>query len=336
MKFKGENMLKIIALSQVILIFVLSGCNHEKGLFGSKNTVKAQNTQTQKQTPTPTGAQFVPLVTATKSKVFSIGKLLDSQTLAQSDAPFNLAVKSVEEDIKQWLSRASEVSPIGLKMPAQSDIPPANILSKGEFETTKQFQTRLTNERKRYNVIKKSIKKDYLNQVNLYNIAVTEYNNEIQWEQRKRREQIASIRPQLLRTAVHNVLGTPKIASIQYNADKEIFTAKIIASNSRVAYDVFIPVALSEAKLFKQNANDAKVVITMNIDGGKIRPVSFKINNAQASYDAYLSNNQNISTKQRSAGVDDVDFSDAIIEKPDDIDVESILNNNEKFFQDLL
>ncbi len=329
---KGKDMLKKIL--SISLLFFIAGCQQTSPL-----KISADNTQ--KLDPESVRdaiqrAQQQVIVKRNSDSEFLLGQNQEqyNKTSLYSDAPFNLAVKSVEAYIKDWLLRPTEVEPITLSMPQKPSTPKAKVLTKGEFETTKQFQVRLAEEKAKYRKVLAKIRGDYIAKVAAYNAAIKFYNSEIKWEQKIREERVTSIRVRLLGIAINEVLGEPKLTNLEYNADKEIFNAKVVATNAAVAYDIFIPVAIVDAPGFKENIKQFSVAIKMDIEG-KIKPVTFTIDNGSGvNYIAYLTDSKNadLVTKERSTGVNYLDVNDVIINKADTLKVDSIIDRNEKYF----
>ncbi|WP_201341470.1 hypothetical protein [Abyssogena phaseoliformis symbiont] len=122
------------------------------------------------------------------------------------------------------------MTPIQLRKPSHLAIPSPAIIAKGEFETTKQFRIRLAQRKNIYQEKLNAIKQSYINKVGVYNTAIKSYNNEIYWEQKRRQEQVtSSMRSRLLNTAINEILGTLRLINVKYYADKEVFTARIVA-----------------------------------------------------------------------------------------------------------
>lgn len=326
-------MLKTI-ISTISALFFLVGCQHtnvKTTQSGNQSAAQGINTQAIKgviQQAQKSSAQKNPA----SEFVLNQNRGKYNQTSQYSDAPFNLAVKSVEDYIEAWLLRPTEVTPFTLSMPEKPAIPEASVLTKGEFETTKQFQIRLAEEKLKFNETLQSLRKNYVAKVEAYNSAIQSHNSEIQWEQKIREERVNSIRVRLLGTAINEVLGAPKLANLEYNADKEVFTAKVIAANATVSYDVLIPVAIVDAPDFKKTVEQSSVAIKMDVTG-KIKPVNFKINDSKGVvYTAYLVETKDAITKQRSTGVDDLDLNDVVIDKANTLKVDTIIDRNEKYF----
>lgn len=334
-------MLKI-ATPYILLALLLSSCSHSKL---SPNVVEPSSSASQNQVSNSAPTLFslvdgvsktdpasnetpLPIIALNKKpKIFNVPS-------KQSSAPFNLALKSVESYINHWLRRSSEVPLIGLKPPEITALPEARVFSKNEFETTKQFNTRLAQAKSEYRKILDNIKQEYLDEVSTYNAAIKSYNNEIKWEQKERQEQAKSMRIRLLNTAINEVLGTPKLANLEYNADQEFFNGKVVSENSMISYDILIPVAINDAKAFKENAEKAVVSIKMSLEG-RIKPIDFRIDSAIGSYTASLEAKDGIKAtmfEQRSVGVENIDLSNVVIDKANSLEVDDNISSNKKYF----
>jgi uncharacterized protein YkuJ len=334
------------------LVFLLSSCSVSNLFKSNSSRVSANKNIIVSADETPK-ANAVKSLQASASKPFKVSvnrqrslsfnqtSQVPSQQTAKHlhlSAPFSLALESVETYIKYWLLRPSEVPLVRLNPPQRPALPKVAVLSKGEFENRKQFRTRLAQEKLTYQQTLDGLKQGYIDEVGIYNAAIKTYNSELQWEQKRRREQAKSMRIPLLNTAVNEVLGIPKLVNVLYDADREIFNAKVIAQNSAVSYDVLIPVAAINAQDFKKSSNEAIVAIKMNLKG-QIKPVSFRIDNAQGSYVAYLENdeliNMAIESEQRSSGVEDIDLSGIKINRAKVLKVGDSVNSNEEYFRSI-
>lgn len=342
-------MFRIIFL-YISLVFLVSSCQLQGSLFKNKKPSDNTNTNTLVKSEKHSKKEFADMFNEANSLI-AIGEVEKAENILQKtapyyqpsaallkrlEAPFNMALKSVETYIRNWLLRPSEIAPIQLKKPTRPILPQPEVITKGEFETTKQFNIKLAQKKAEYNNKLYAIKQNYINKIDVYNTAITSYNSEIHWEEKIRQEQILSMRPRLLNIAVNEVLGTPKMINVKYNADKEVFDARVVASSNIIYYDIVIPVVMSEAKDFKKNIGQAEVFIKMNLDG-KIKPVNFKIQNLNKMYAAYLvdKNNVNYLTKQKSAGVASIDLNNIEIDKINTLKVNNIINSNKKFFKKL-
>ncbi|BBB24414.1 hypothetical protein CVFO_1344 [Isorropodon fossajaponicum endosymbiont JTNG4] len=143
------------------------------------------------------------------------------------------------------------------------------------------------------------------------------------------------MRSRLLNTAINEILGAPRLINVKYNADKEVFTARIVASDNAVYYDVVVPVVIGgEAQNFKNDARKSKILIKMNLDG-KIKPVNFKIKNPKKTYTAYLLDSKDADslTRQRSVGIAGIDLNDIKINKINSLKVDKIIESNKQYFR---
>jgi hypothetical protein len=288
----------------------------------------------------------------TQAKILiSKGKTQEAETLLQKnasfhtpsnkllkrlEAPFSLALKSVEDYLQAWLEKPTEVDAIAFDKPTYPVIPlPPVPKAKGEFESTKKFNIRLAQTKQAYQNKLDAIKAKYSERVKVYNSAVAAYNNEIYWEQERRKEQVISMRSRLLNVAISELLGEAKLINVLYNADKEVFNARVVAADNTVHYDIVIPVVLSKAQVFKYNADKSKVFVNMNLKG-EIKPIDFKIQNSGDVYTAYLSNGMiNTSVKLKDINAIDVDLKSIQVEKTKDLKVDTILEDNKEFFRTL-
>ncbi|MBW5290327.1 MAG: hypothetical protein Rsou_1609 [Candidatus Ruthia sp. Asou_11_S2] len=125
----------------------------------------------------------------------------------------------------------------------------------------------------------------------------------------------------------HELSSAVSTIGVKYNADKEVFTARIVASDNAVYYDVVVPVAIGEVQNFKNDARKSKILIKMNLDG--------KIKNPKKTYTAYLLDSKDADslTRQRSVGIAGIDLNDIKINKTNSLKVDKIIESNKQYFR---
>ena len=125
--------------------------------------------------------------------------------------------------------------------PTKLDYP---SLKKGEFETTEQFNLRVQKEKEKI---------DAQNVQNLKN-----WENQVLQQKEKYEKKLAYIEEnsetiylEYLQKAMHIKYGNPKISSLNYDADKQLFDIVIDSSRGKYHQNVQVPVKLEYAKKFK-------------------------------------------------------------------------------------
>ncbi len=141
--------------------------------------------------------------------------------------------------------------PIYPTKPKEPELPNIKKLTKGEFETTKQFKKRVRNSQlKRDNKIQE-IQNRYDKKVANYNKKVKKisdtYNSKIKYLE-KNKEKIKALG---LKKAYMHHYGKPIIKDIKYVADEEQFYGKLVSSKGDLSYDIKFHVPIKEAKKVK-------------------------------------------------------------------------------------
>ncbi|MBM3566606.1 MAG: caspase family protein, partial [Alphaproteobacteria bacterium] len=95
--------------------------------------------------------------------------------------------------------------------------------------------------------------RDYQRAVDEFNRAVEAHNRALAEERARRQAEIPTARRRALEEALHEVLGSPRLAAADYDADNQRFAARIVAANGNWQETVSIPVPLADAPRFKQD-----------------------------------------------------------------------------------
>ncbi len=257
-----------------------------------------------------------------------------NELLDRLESPFSLASSKVEKYIEEWVSRPSEVPNFNIKIPARPRFPAAPILTKSEFETTEQFNNRITASKKRHKQEIDVIKNGYLAAVAKYNEAVRDYNTQLTWEHKSRQEKVPSMRKRYLKIAFNEILGRPVLTSLDYNADNEIFFGKVMANQGNLELNVKIPVVLAKAKIFEQNIKTVKPIINIDVIDGDVvfSKVEFKHGNDIYPAELVANESAQLSLPSVTAGINTINLNDVTIEKVKELTVEDIIESNRKFF----
>jgi hypothetical protein len=149
-------------------------------------------------------------------------------------------------------------------------MPARPVLVRGEFETTAAFNHRIAKAKQRYNTQAGKIVTEYKRNINIYNQAVKDYNKKILWEKKSRLEKVPSMRKRYMDIALSEILGKPQLTDLNYFADKQQFTGKLVASNNNLTVDVKVAVPLAKAQDFKQNPSIIKPLVKMEVLDDKV------------------------------------------------------------------
>lgn len=256
-------------------------------------------------------------------------------TLDRLESPFSLAASIVEQYIENWINSPSEIAKFTLEPPKFPEIPQRPILKKGEFEKTADFEIRLRIAQNKYQKQVDEIKKQYQKQVDTYNDAVEKYNSSIDWERKSRAEKVPAMRKRYLDTAFAEVLGQPILKDIQYDADKEIFYGQIVAENNNLILNVEIPVVISRAKAFKDNINNIKPTLNIEMIDGNIVFSDVAVIDNGVKYNAKLTSSQTyLNDNDLEITIDGEVFgADSFnIEELESLKVKQITKDNRQFF----
>lgn len=254
--------------------------------------------------------------------------------LNRLESPFSSASFRVEKYINDWVSAPSEIPAFSLDEPPLPTIPATPILSKKEFETSEQFNVRINLAKSNHNKELGVIKDQYVKDVKSYNASVDDYNNQLIWESKSRKEKIPSMRKRYLNTAFNEILGSPTLASLKYDADNETFYGHIISSGNNLDLNVKIPVILPEARMFKQNISSIKPIIKIDVIDGYVVFSSVTFPNNGKIYPGVVLDSEKVLPQVRTitTGTKSIDFTTHVANTPKTLSIKDIVNDNNKFF----
>jgi hypothetical protein len=186
------------------------------------------------------------------------------------EAPFSTSAIVVERHIQNFLRAPSTIEKFDIAKPPTPQMPARPVLVRGEFETTATFNHRIAKAKQRYNTQAGKIVTEYKRNINIYNQAVKDYNKKILWEKKSRLEKVPSMRKRYMDIALSEILGKPQLTDLNYFADKQQFTGKLVASNNNLTVDVKVAVPLAKAQDFKQNPSIIKPLVKMEVLDDKV------------------------------------------------------------------
>jgi hypothetical protein len=260
--------------------------------------------------------------------------------LDRMESPFSLSASMVEKYIEDWINAPSSVPAFTMKKPEVPEVPERPVLTKGEFESNQQFKSRIYKAKIKYKAKVEALKASYKKSIDGYNNAVDRYNSKIDWERKSRIEKIPAMRKRYLDIAFTEVLGSPSLQNLNYNADKEVFYGQITSEYSNFKLNVEIPVILSKAKEFKNNVKNIKPALKIDFVDGNIIFSKVSVTNKGVTYNAKLLNSDenikpaSLATIESSVTVGDevVVIEDISVEKIKPLKVKQIIKANRQFF----
>ena len=161
--------------------------------------------------------------------------------------------------------------------PQKPVIPEAKILTKSKYEKMKTFEEKVRVEEEDYAKRVQSIEKSYQQDLQEYEIKVNKltknYNNKKELRQKK-------IKNQSIQKAYVTVYGNPYIlqSSLEYDAEGELFNAKLKSTKGDFNKNIIIEVPISEAEEFEKNIKYMKIKIIFEFDANveKIKHIGIK------------------------------------------------------------
>ncbi len=180
--------------------------------------------------------------------------------------PFEVIDSIANDKLKVWLNRDSEVANFSLERPKPAILPTPKTLTKGEFETTQQFEARVAAAQKQYDSEVARLVKLHQDEKLKYQQALREY--ELGLDLEKKRRQAASTEKywQYVYQAFAQELGEPNLKLIKYNADLGVFYAVLTSSKSRFSQWLEVRVPLAHAKSLQNNADQVLPVLYFSKD----------------------------------------------------------------------
>ncbi|OKY25208.1 hypothetical protein [Thalassotalea sp. PP2-459] len=156
-----------------------------------------------------------------------------------------------------------------------------NVLIKGEFEKSADYQKRKTshkldikqknqNLRNQFELAKISANQDFNSKMEAYKSAVT---------RNKEENIITQAANESAKQAITMVYGDPKFKDIKYDADKEMFSANVYSRLNSFNMNVDIPVHIDEAESFKKKMSEQYYVpsIKFSVNSEKLTFNNLKV-----------------------------------------------------------
>lgn len=179
----------------------------------------------------------------------------------RSYLPFEVITSIADSKLDEWLNNPSNIPKFSLSKPVLSKTPSPKTLTKGEFETTQQFETRVTVAQRNYDANILKIQKQFQREKAQYNQAVKEYKLSLEVEKRRRQSDAEEKYWQYVFEAFSKELGEPTVKLIEYNADLGVFYAILTSSRSLFSQWLAVRVPLEHARNIQNNADQLLPVL---------------------------------------------------------------------------
>lgn len=140
---------------------------------------------------------------------------------------------------------------------------------KGEFESTKKYQTRINKLRNNINAHNEKLKADY---DKAYQRAVAKQKQEYALIKNKFERQEAQHKVDSFKEAFFVMYGDPKLKNINYNADQQAFTMNVTSQYGSFNQQLRIPLSVKYAPKFKKliTAKSFSPTVELDIRNGEI------------------------------------------------------------------
>lgn len=189
----------------------------------------------------------------------------------ESNSKKSLSLDSVVEIANKrllvWLNRASEVPALDTAKPKRLKIKQDVVLEQNEFESSKEFAQRVKKTKKDIKDATTKAEQAYKLAIMNYNRAQITHNHKIANERKLRKQETSSVYYKMIEEEVRNVLGQPYVSNdLVYDADKELFYATLLSTQSDWQEEISIEVPRTIAKTFKSDTESLTPVLGFDID----------------------------------------------------------------------
>jgi len=169
--------------------------------------------------------------------------------------------------------------------PVQPSLPKPTALTKGEFETTVAFESRIFNEKESRAKKIRAIEEQYIQDVKAYNREVKSltdaYNNAVA----KKQPYVKKATYDAMVKAYSAVYGQPYLdKDLKYDADARKFYATVKSTHGGFVEHVVIDVPLEGAEQFQKHATDAETKVIFDYSAGNLVLKEILIKNGKKSY----------------------------------------------------
>ncbi len=175
--------------------------------------------------------------------------------------------------------------PVFPDKPAQPTLPKATELTKGEYETTIAFKSRVFDEKEIRSKKIRAIEDQYIKDVKAYNKEVKRltdaYNNEVA----KKQPYVEKATYDAMVKAYYAVYGQPYLdKDLKYDADARKFYATVKSTHGGFVEHIIIDVPLKDAKEFQKSVAKAETKVVFDYSNGNLVLKKILIENDKKSY----------------------------------------------------
>ncbi len=186
-------------------------------------------------------------------------------------SPFTAVARIANEKLQAWMKQPGRRQEFDRPVPKKRSLPPLPTLVKGEFESSAMFRERVAQAKADRAQEIRQIERRYQEQVAAFNQAVEAYNANVAGEKQKRRARIPEMKRYFLGEAMGAVFGEPRFVDPRYDADRELFNARLVSANGNFDKRISIQVPLSEARVFKASIERVEPLLDFDIVDDRIR-----------------------------------------------------------------
>ena len=167
----------------------------------------------------------------------------------------------VRQGLEQYL--AADIASSMPVVPAKPSYPDLPSVTKGEYEKTTDFMSRVREAEADYRAQVASIDAEYERAIADYNAQINTYNNELLSSQKARRVRLLDRRSELIGESMVLAYGKPQVTNTEYDADSEVFYADLIGEHSGFDEKIKISVPIAQAQAFGENNEEIEVEVLL-------------------------------------------------------------------------
>ena len=286
---KGKFLTKYLSMNT---FFVSRGINDDDDCVLAKYNLKNYNRRTKKYNPFYCSKCYsrnscgvgIGVRNATEIDLFI--KNTENKPLIEK---FSLTVTSILNDKFDQIDSSFPIKPSEPNLETIAQIP---VLTKGEFETSNDFEERKKVKEMKTFTKREKILRDFQNSIIDYENLLQERKNEYLAELKRMNQEdiFKSMVKDSSQEALNYILGDPIFTdNVVYNADSQEFDIVIKSMRGDYNEKVTVPVGISKAKSFKKEVLNTNLVpsIEFNIlaDNMKFVKLSFITNDAKIDQD---------------------------------------------------
>lgn len=257
---------------------------------------------------------------------------------ARIDSPFTAVIELANKNLQAWMQRPSSMPAFNRSVPEKQELPPLPTLVKGEFESSAMFKKRIAQAQADRARDIRQIEEMHQRDVEAFNKAVKTYNAKVKREKRDRKASIPAMKRRFLGQAMGEVLGEPRFVEPKYDADRELFNARLISAKGNFDKRVAIQVPLSKARAFKQDIGKVKPVLDFDIADDRIKLEKVRARYKQSTYVADLTEEiyESLPVTVRLAELETAQGDTIPLMAPERLDTRALLAENTDHFQGAL